>query len=92
MRYILVILSLCLLVISAQAGTYKNDFTDGNLDGWKIEDYGVPKVEWKVDNGILACNRPHDWNTELYFGEKEWKNYSIECDVKMLEIFLLNGY
>jgi len=68
-----------------QAGTYKNDFTDGNLDGWKIEDYGVQNVEWKVDNGILVCKRPHDWNTELFIGDMEWKNYSIECDVKMME-------
>ena len=67
MRHIVFTFALCLLAISAQAGTYKNDFTDGNFDGWEIENYGVQNVEWKVDkpwrSGTIFCTSRfgRDW-------------------------------
>jgi hypothetical protein len=85
MRYVLVILTLCLLVISAQAGTFKDNFNDGNLDGWKIINTMGNTSEWKIENGVLICRRDNIWISNLVFGEEEWKNYSIECDAKMIQ-------
>jgi hypothetical protein len=86
MRYIFFILSICLLVVSAQAGTFRDDFEDGNLDGWgEILNYGGGTSEWKVDNGVLTCRRPFDGSSLLFFGKKEWKNYSVELDSKMVQ-------
>jgi hypothetical protein len=41
--------------------------------------------EWKVENGVAICRRPPDLASCLIFGEEEWRNYSIECDAKMME-------
>ena len=34
MRFILLVLFMSLLSISAWAGTFRDNFSDGNLDGW----------------------------------------------------------
>ena len=81
------ILFLCLLVMSAQAGTYIDNFDDGNLDGWEVMDTKNQGVKWTVENGVLICNRPSIWDSFLRFGEEEWQNYSIECDAKLVQIF-----
>ena len=86
MRYILFASLLCLLAISAQAGTFVDDFEDGNLDGWgEVLNLGGGISEWKVEDGILTCRRPSDPSTFLLFGEKDWKNYTIEFDARMVE-------
>jgi hypothetical protein len=84
MRYILVILSLCLLVISAQAGTFKDNFNDGNLDGWQKMEGIVGGSEWKVEDGVLKSSCQDTWS-ELLIGEPEWRNYTFEYDAKMLQ-------
>jgi hypothetical protein len=75
-----------MIALPAWAGIFKDDFNDGNFDGWEIENCRVPGSEWKVDNGVLTCRRPSHASTFLLFGEKEWKNYSIEFDAKMVQI------
>jgi len=74
--------------LSALAGTWRDDFEDGNFDGWKQE---VPWAQnpdpsiWKIVDGELECKRA-DWNSTLLItGEPEWKDYTIEYDVKLLE-------
>jgi hypothetical protein len=87
MRHMAVIFALCLLVMSARAGTFRDDFEDGNLDGWgKVLNLGGGISEWKVEDGVLICRRPSDPSTFLLFGEKDWKNYSIEFDARMVEV------
>jgi hypothetical protein len=83
MRYILIVLALCFFVISVQAGTFRDDFEDGNLDGWEIKQ-GAAGAEWKVEDGVLKSRCQDTWS-ELLFGEQEWHNYSLEYDAKMLE-------
>jgi hypothetical protein len=85
MKYILVILSLCLLTISAQAGTYTENFDDGDFDGWEVINTKGGASDWKVENGILQCTRNNIWVSNLVFGEEGWQNYSIECDAKMIQ-------
>ena len=34
MRHILITFAISLIAISTQAGTFVDDFEDGNLDGW----------------------------------------------------------
>lgn len=75
-----------MISLPAQAGTFRDDFEDGNLDGWgEILNLGGGISEWKVEDGVLTCRRPSDPSTFLLFGEKEWKNYSIEFDAKMVQ-------
>jgi len=85
-------LALCLLLTwaigasyTAQAGTYVENFDDGDFDGWEIYDGGEPGAEWAVEDGVLTCRREILWMAELLFGEEDWRNYTIECDARMLE-------
>jgi len=84
MRYVVAIFVFCLPVVAAHAGTYVETFDDGDFDGWEICDYGMPGSEWKVENGVLTCMRRELFGSSLVFGEQEWRNYSIECDGKLL--------
>jgi len=82
-----------MISLPAWAGTFKDDFNDGNFDGWETRTLlGGPANEWKVDNGVLTCMRPNDWASMLIFGKKEWRNYSIECDVKMVKILVNDSF
>ena len=85
-------LALCLLLTwaigasyTAQAGTYVENFDDGDFDGWEIFEGGEPGSEWTVEDGVLTCRREILWISELLFGEEDWRNYTIECDAKMVE-------
>jgi hypothetical protein len=88
MKYILVILSICLLVVSAQAGTFKDDFEDGNLDGWRQgSPFSQTPTLWKIVDGELECTYQNSISTLLLTGEESWKDYTIEYDVKLLKDF-----
>ena len=75
---------ICVMVISAQAGTFKDNFNDGNLDGWQKMEGIVGGSEWKVEDGILKSSCQDTWS-ELLIGEPEWRNYTFEYDAKMLQ-------
>jgi len=85
MKYVIVILTLCLMVVSAYAGTYVENFDDGNFDGWEIFDAGQPGSQWTVEDGILTGRREITYMSDLLFGEEDWRNYSIECHARILE-------
>jgi hypothetical protein len=87
MRYIVVTFALCLLVTSAQAGTYMHNFDDGDLDSCVIFDFLGGVSEWKIEDGILTCRRTIAPSSSLLYGEESWGDYSIECDAKMVETF-----
>jgi len=61
------------------------NFDDGNFDGWEIFDGGKPGSQWTVEDGVLTCRRELFWISDLLFGEEDWRNYTIECDAKMVE-------
>jgi len=85
------VLFVCLILSSsAIAGTWRDDFEDGDFQGWKQEHPWAQDPDpniWKIVDGELNCKRG-DWNsTILITGEPEWKDYTIEYDVKLLEDF-----
>ena len=95
MKYIVIVSSLLMVALmfslTTQAGTFKDDFNDGNYDGWSIIELGVCGGSvWNVENGVLtAKSNPQGQGlcgASLLFGENEWRNYSIECDAKMVKI------
>ncbi|MBM3236896.1 hypothetical protein FJZ31_11450 [Candidatus Poribacteria bacterium] len=79
---------LCALTIApcVMAGTFRDDFEDGNLDGWRQEfPFEQKPTLWNIVDGELECER-WDWNsTILITGEPEWRDYTIEYDVKLIE-------
>jgi len=87
MRQVVFILALCLLVVSAYAGTYVETFDDGDFDGWEIlEGLGaVGQSEWKVVDGVATCRNGSVYGSMPFFGEDDWRNYTIECDAKIVE-------
>jgi hypothetical protein len=87
MRYIVVTFALCLMVTSAQAGTYINNFDGGNLDNWTIFNFRGGVAEWEIEDGVLVCRRPLEPSSSLLYGEESWGAYDIECDAKMVETF-----
>ena len=75
-----------LITLPAWAGTYVDNFDDGNFDGWEVMDIKNQGVKWTVENGVLICNRSSAWDSFLRFGEEEWRNCSIECDARLVQI------
>ena len=70
-----------MLVASAHAGTYVDNFDDGDFDGWEV----IEPAEWKVVDGVVTCRRGTNSATALDFGEDDWRNYTIECDARIVE-------
>ena len=71
-------------VVSTWAGTFRDDFQDGDLEGWQ-QFWPVGADVWEVVNGELACSRLTDHSAEIVTGEISWTDYTIECDIKLLE-------
>jgi hypothetical protein len=90
MKRVIVTTSLIMIALvfssPARAEIYKDDFGDGDFDGWKILNFRGDKSEWTVKNGRLTSRCPNLWSSVLLIGEPEWRNYSIEFDAKMVEI------
>ena len=85
-RFAASLLVMALMIsLPAWAGTYVENFDDGDLDSWGIFDFLGGVSEWKVEDGILICRRPSAPSSTLLYGEEDWGNYSIECDAKMVE-------
>jgi hypothetical protein len=85
MRYVVFAFALCLLVVSAYAGTYVENFDDGDYDGWEIFDGGEPGSKWTVEDGVLTCRREIVWGTAAIFGKEDLRNCTIEFDAKLVE-------
>lgn len=70
------ILYMLLIAISVWTGTFRDDFEDGNWQGWQIADLDGGVSTWTVEDGILVCNRPNIASSYLMIGERNWRNYS----------------
>lgn len=68
------------------AGTWRDDFEDGNLDGWEQVKKGFGK--WKVLDG--ACNGEFigegQGRSFLVMGKPNWKDYTVECKMKVINL------
>jgi hypothetical protein len=88
--------AICLyfLLISsfAVAGTFKDDFEDGNWAGWKTtmggiwnENVGERAV---IKNGILRMDAMNMATNEvdLYIIDDKWKDYKLSVDMKIVQV------
>ena len=81
MRHIVFIFTLCLLVVSAYAGTYVETFDDRDLGGWKAEG----PAKWNVVDGVLTARSTVSSGSGFLFGSDDWRNYTLECDARIVE-------
>ncbi len=82
--FIIVLLTCSMFAPSVLAGTFRDDFEDGNLDGWR-QAHPVSPVLWKIVDGELECTRQDSISTILVIGEDDWSDYTIEYDFVLLE-------
>ena len=85
---IILVLCVFLTAMPAFAGTFKDNFDDGDLDGWTT--FGK---DWKVENGKLTCS----WSginegAILTIGNSSWIDYTFEYDGIVLEKLSDNYY
>ena len=80
----LVMVFALVFVVSAWTGTFRDDFQDGDLEGWQ-QFWPAGEMIWEVIDGELACSRLTDHSAEIVTGDVSWTDYTIECDVKLLE-------
>lgn len=72
-------------VVSAWTGTFVDDFEDGDLEDWHQFMPNPGDMLWKVIDGELECSRMTEISTDLATGENFWTDYTIKCDVKLLQ-------
>ena len=92
MRLVVTLLLMSLLTTSTWAGTFRDDFEDGNLSGWEL--YPVDKSpKFQVEKGE-ACVQTHSWIRDgipyycvgtMAIGSSDWRNYTLELSVKTVE-------
>lgn len=80
------ILCMLFLVLPVWAGTFRDDFEDGNLDGWRQVNPVAPML-WEIANGELECVKKNVESTVIVIGEDDWSDYTIDFDVMLLEDF-----
>lgn len=79
-----IVLSMLLVALPVWAGTFRDDFEDGDLDGWQQIWPGGAMI-WQVVDGELECSRSSQWSAGIITGEAFWTDYTIEVDVKLLQ-------
>jgi len=85
----------CMVTSSAFAGTWKDDFEDGDFDGWEVFNPGPGEI-WDVENGELSGQYATGNGTySVVQLEVEnaalWEDYSVVCKAKLVENFA-NGW
>jgi len=90
MRLIIIVLFVIMLATSVWAGMFKDNFNDGNFEGWLETFAGKPANSvWKVQNGVLVGKRSSGWGAHLTIGDaSKWDDYTVECDMKPTERIL----
>ena len=73
----------CIAVLPAFAGTWRDDFGNGDVAGWDIGGSGNWK-NWKVENGELLLS--HQDITGLYTGEAGWSDYTVQADIMIVKV------
>ena len=86
MKSIIIGAGLFLLVFSAWAGTFVETFDNKDLDGWKeIVWHDDAPGSWENIDGELHAVNDDRVLRLLTVGDKTWRNYTIEFDVKPLK-------
>lgn len=77
--------AILLLIFPAWAGTFLENFDNGNLDEWQeFNMRNAPDGTWKIINDELHGISPDAAIRLLTIGDKTWRDYTIEFDVKLL--------
>jgi hypothetical protein len=91
---LIIVLSVFLLSMSAWAGTFRDDFEDGNWKGWEIET--GPKIKFDVEerfsivDGVLRVDARvgirdsagYDMGIGLL---RNWGDYSFSADMRIVQ-------
>ena len=78
---------------NVDAGSPRQSSQTGRHEGDEPHDPGpddcskdaVGSAEWKVVDGVLTARNEVSSGSGLLFGKDDWRNYTIECDAKIVE-------
>ena len=63
------------------AGTWRDNFDDGDLEGWSVYDYFGGTSVWEVEDGKIRVERPHNYASAAILDNSiEWQDYEISLD------------
>jgi len=94
MRYLFpVFLPILFVSISAWAGTWRDDFNDGDLDGWRMDKHiwkerVIPDAgNWWVEDGVVIGGEeaPGVTHALTVKGGWDWSDYTVEVSVKLIK-------
>ena len=95
MKFVVIAGVVFLFTFSAEAGTFLENFDNGNLDAWQelilTQDFlfldvdDPPPGSWEIIKGELHAVSPDNSTRLLTIGDETWRDYTIEFDVKPLE-------
>jgi len=83
MRLTVIVLFIHLIATLVWAGTLKDDFSDGNYNGWTPITFVEGEGQWVITDGELIVTRPFSRGCALLIGESSWKDYSVEFDATL---------
>merc|ERR1711964_388876 len=78
---------LCLLSSSCLCSILDEFERQKLSDHWKVEVLGAEKKDfggWSIDKGEVVYDPAKGANSRMMTGEKNWKDYTVECDMKFI--------
>jgi hypothetical protein len=87
MKFISIVVMLFLLPFSVWAGTFLENFDDGDLEGWQelVVQLNEAAGSWNVINDELHAVSHKGFLRLLTTGDDTWEDYTFEFDVKPLK-------
>lgn len=85
-----ILVSIFLISLSVFAETIKDDFNDGDFEGWTSYNCtpGIDCGQWSVNDGVLHYKAPIARSVcYLTMGDDNWTDYTISCEARMLDGF-----
>lgn len=92
MRFVVGILIILILSTIAWAGTWKDNFEDGNLDGWRMAKVPwspftvlmLDEGNWRIEDGAVMGGDNNELIVYyLFMGEVSWADYTAEVSLKL---------
>lgn len=86
MKSVIITMGVFFLTCSAWAGTFVETFDNKDLEGWKeIVWHDEAPGSWENVDGELHVGNNDGFLRLLTIGDKTWRNYTVEFDVKPLK-------
>lgn len=83
---IALILCALMFAIPSFAGTFRDDFEDGNWAGWEI--FPDIRERFSIINGVMRLdnlNKP-EFGVNLHIMGNKWRDYSFSTDMRIVEV------